>query len=104
MLKLIPGPARGWLGGLDWNNVAQDRDRWGALVNAVMNLRVPQNAGNFLSSLGRFSFSGRLLHGVNEANPLTYQTKENVNRHTILKANKYSLLKSVALKRAVCMV
>ena len=30
-----------------------------------MNLRFPQNAGNFLSSLGRVSFSGRtLLHGV----------------------------------------
>jgi hypothetical protein len=39
--------------------------RWRALVNTVMNLRVPQNAGNFLSSLGRFSFSGRtLLYGV----------------------------------------
>jgi hypothetical protein len=36
-------------------------------VYTVMNLRVPQNAGNFLSSSGRFSFSGRtLLHGVSK--------------------------------------
>jgi hypothetical protein len=29
----------GW-GGIDWINLAEDRDRWRALVNAVMNLRV----------------------------------------------------------------
>jgi hypothetical protein len=28
-------------GGLDWINLAQDRDRWWAVVNAVMNLQDP---------------------------------------------------------------
>jgi hypothetical protein len=35
--------------GIDCIDVAQDRDRWRALVNVVMNLRVSQNAGNFLT-------------------------------------------------------
>jgi hypothetical protein len=28
-------------GGMDWIDMAQDRDRWRALVSVVMNLRVP---------------------------------------------------------------
>jgi hypothetical protein len=35
---------------VDLMDLAQDRDKLGTFVNAVMNLRVSKNAGNFLSS------------------------------------------------------
>jgi len=37
-------------GNMVWIELARDRDRWRALVNAAMNLRVAQNAGNFLTN------------------------------------------------------
>ena len=49
-------------GYMDWIGLAHDRDRWWTLVSAVMNLRVPWNAGNFLTSCKPVSFSRRTLH------------------------------------------
>jgi hypothetical protein len=36
-------------GGVNWIEMVQDSDQWRALVNTVLNLRVPHNAGKFLS-------------------------------------------------------
>ena len=37
---------RKWDGGMEWIGLAQDRDRWWVLVNAVVILQVPINPGN----------------------------------------------------------
>jgi hypothetical protein len=47
---------REWIG-VDWSDLAQDRGQWRALVNTVMKLRVPLNAGKFLSTCTTGSFS-----------------------------------------------
>ena len=52
------------VGDMDWIELTQNRDRWWALVNAVMNLRFPKNARNFFTNCKPVSFSRRtVLHG-----------------------------------------
>jgi hypothetical protein len=38
-----------WWDGVEWIDLAQDRDQWQALVNMVMDVQVQQKAGNCLS-------------------------------------------------------
>jgi hypothetical protein len=60
MLKRILG----W-GGMDWLDLAWDRNWWRALMNTIMNLRVAKNAGKCLSGCTIGGFSRRAqLHQV----------------------------------------
>ena len=54
-------------GGMDWIELAKDRDRWRALVSTVMNLWVPKMRGISGLATELVSFSRRtLLHGVSK--------------------------------------
>jgi hypothetical protein len=53
------------LGDVDWIELTQDRNRWRALVNSVLNLRVPWNAGKLSSGLTSSGLSNSAqLHRV----------------------------------------
>ena len=80
-------------GYMDWIGLAQDGDRWRTRVSAVMNLRVPWNAGNFLTSCKPVSFSRRTLHhAVSKyitSRLITMSTKRTPNRsHTTATQHK----------------
>jgi hypothetical protein len=54
----------GW-GDVNWIGLAKDRNRWRAVVNSVLNLRVPRNAGKLSSSLTSSGLSSSVqLHRV----------------------------------------
>jgi len=52
-----------WWDGVEWMHMAQDRNHWWIFVSMVMNLWVPQKAGNFLDWV-MISFSRRTLPHV----------------------------------------
>jgi hypothetical protein len=61
----------GW-GDVDWIGLAKDRNRWRALVNSLLNLRVPWNAGKLSSGLTSSGLSSSVqIHIVSYL--VTYQ-------------------------------
>jgi hypothetical protein len=51
---------------MDWIGLAKDRNRWRAVVNSVLNLQVPSNAGKLSSWLTSSCLSSAQLHRVSK--------------------------------------
>ena len=48
--RKLDGSSGSGKSGMNWIDLAKGRNRWWVLVNAVMNLHISYNAGNFLST------------------------------------------------------
>jgi hypothetical protein len=59
---------------VDWIGLAKDRNRWRAVVNSVLNLRVPRNAGKLSSGLTSSGQSSRPNWGRILSSPQRPQT------------------------------
>ena len=46
------------MGGMDWIDLIQDKYRWRDVVNAVIDLLIPENMGNFLTEIRLVSQEG----------------------------------------------
>ena len=63
---------------MDWIDVARNSDRWCVFMNAVMNRRVLENAGNFFTSSRTLSLLRRIpLYGSSRL--VSYKTKYSVH-------------------------
>jgi hypothetical protein len=72
------------MGDVMWIDLAQDRNRWRALANAVMNLRVPEDVDNFLTSWEPVTFSSRaLLCGVSKYASCIQKTNRKIEASTL---------------------
>jgi hypothetical protein len=53
---------------VDWIGLAKDRNRWTAVVNSVLNLRVPWNTGKLSGTLASSALSNSVqLHRVSQS-------------------------------------
>jgi hypothetical protein len=77
----------GW-GDVDWIGLAKDRNRWTTLVNSVLNLRVPWNAGKLSSGLTSSGLSSSVqLHRVSSLFPLQIMNMATAQNMKIISVN-----------------